>query len=90
MKKDYASELFNNKDTFFRFMSNKYPVKYKSNIFLRDVQFAVKDYYDIKKEKLSYTQTETIAKSLMNKLESENLASKLTHQSWYFLFSPQE
>ncbi len=83
-------EILQNKVRFFQFMSKKFPVKYKSNIFLRDVQFAIKDYFDQKNVKLSYTETENMAKELMAKLVEAGEAEQLTNKSWEFLIKLEE
>jgi hypothetical protein len=71
-------------------MSKKFPVKYKSNIFLRDVQFAIKDYFDQKNVKLSYTETENMAKELMKTLVDAGEAEQLTEKSWEFLIKLED
>jgi hypothetical protein len=83
---NHLQELINNKSNFFKYMSNTFPVYYKSNIFLRDVQFAIKNYFDSKKIKLSYTELENLSKELMADLVKNNEASPLVeNQSWVFL-----
>ncbi len=86
----HLNEILQNKITFFKFMSKKFPVKYKSNIFLRDVQFAIKDYFDKKKIKLSYTDTENMAKELMKNLVENGEAEQLTEKSWEFLIKLED
>ncbi len=84
------NEILQNKISFFKFMSKKFPVKYKSNIFLRDVQFAIKDYFDQKNVKLSYTETENMAKELMKTLVDAGEAEQLTEKSWEFLIKLED
>ena len=86
----HLNEILQNKIAFFKFMSKKFPVKYKSNIFLRDVQFAIKDYFDLKKVKLSYTETENMAKELMKNLVEAGEAEQLTEKSWEFLLKIED
>jgi len=86
----HLNEILQNKTAFFKFMSKKFPVKYKSNIFLRDVQFAIKDYFDLKKVKLSYTETENMAKELMKNLVEAGEAEQLTEKSWEFLLKIED
>ncbi len=86
----HLNEIVQNKTTFFKFMSKKFPVKYKSNIFLRDVQFAIKDYFDQRNVKLSYTETENMAKELMKNLVDAGEAEQLTEKSWEFLLKLED
>jgi hypothetical protein len=83
---NHLQELINNKSNFFKYMSNFFPVYYKSNIFLRDVQFAIKNYFDSKNIKLSYTELENMSKELMADMVKNNEASVLLEdKSWLFL-----
>ena len=83
---NHIQELVNNKDKFFKYMSNFFPVYYKSNLFLRDVQFAIKNYFDQKNDKLSYTKTENLALELMKNLVENGEAKILKEgKSWEFL-----
>ncbi len=83
---NHIQELVNNKETFFKYMANFFPVYYKSNLFLRDVQFAIKNYFDQKNDKLSYTETENLALELMKNLVENGEAKILNeNKSWEFL-----
>ncbi len=86
----YLDEILQNKVQFFKFMSKSFPVKYKSNIFLRDVQFAIKKYFEPRKIKLSYTETENMAIELMRHLVEKGEAEQLTNKSWEFLLKIDE
>ncbi len=82
----HFQELINNKETFFKYMANFFPVYYKSNIFLRDIQFAIKNYFDQKNDKLSYTETENLALQLMkNLVENDEAKVLLENKSWELL-----
>ncbi len=83
---NHLQELIDNKTQFFKYMSNTFPVYYKSDIFLRDVQFAIKNYFDSKKIKLSYTELENLSKELMANLVKNNEAKPLVeNKSWMLL-----
>jgi len=42
---DYQNDLIKDKMVFFNYMKEKYEVHYKSNIFLRDILYAIKSFY---------------------------------------------
>lgn len=69
---NHLSDLIQNKNMFFHFMKEKYPVFYNSNIFFRDVQFAIQRYYEQRGEKMRYSAWEKLASSFLNELTSQN------------------
>ena len=52
---DLLQDLISNKKLFFSFMKEKYPVYKESNIFFRDLQYAIINYY-MKKGKISSSE----------------------------------
>lgn len=79
---NYLEELINNQNIFFRFMKEKYPLFTNSNIFLRDLQYAIKSYFEKKNIKLSYTQSEKLTLDFINFLEEENKLKKVASNAW--------
>ena len=53
---NHLDELKTNKDIFLKFMSERYEIYTHSNIFLRDIQFAIKFYFERKNIFLKYPQ----------------------------------
>ena len=84
---DKLEHLKNNTEIFFRFMKEKYPIFYNSNIFFRDVQYAVKDYFEKKDIYLKYPEAEKITAEFIKYLEKNNELVKLTSNSWKVNFS---
>ena len=86
-KLDHLKE---NKKTFFIFMNEKYPVIYKSNIFLRDIQYAIHTYFTMKEEKINYQTAEKLAIEFTSSLEEQNDLIKLSSNTWLVNFQEEK
>ena len=80
-------ELKNNKTIFFNFMREKYPVYAKSNIFLRDLQYAIISYFLKKDIKVKYALAEKLALQFAESLEKQNELTRLDNNTWKVNFS---
>jgi len=78
------------KNIFFNFMKRKYPVIQKSNIFLRDLQFAIDSYFNLKSIKLSYSDAEKIALDFASELENNGEILKLGENVWKVNFPTED
>jgi hypothetical protein len=81
------SELVSNKDIFFKFMKERYPIFFNSNLFLRDIQYAIRTYFERKDIMISYTEAEELMKKFTSLLESEGDLVRLNYNSWKVNFS---
>ncbi len=84
---DILSELQNNKIIFFTFMREKYPLFSKSNLFLRDLQYAIMTYFEKKEVKVKYGPAEKIALQFAEYLEKQNELTRLGKFTWKVNFS---
>ena len=84
---NYLEDLKTNKDIFLKFMSEKYKIFTNSNIFLRDIQFAIKFYFEKKNVFLKYPQAEKLAKEFTSYLVDQNELTLVTENTWKVLFS---
>ena len=84
---NYTQELLTNKIIFFTFMKEKYKVFENSNIFFRDLQYAIKSYYEKKEQKISYAVAEKIAFEFVKSLENEGQLKKIAPNAWKVNFS---
>ena len=85
---DYINELVKNREQFFNFMKEKYPLHQNSNIFLRDIQYAVKYYFERKNIALTYNKIYKLTDEFIILLEKENLVIRLNKNSWKVNFQP--
>ncbi len=81
------NELVSNKTKFFKFMKERYPIFFNSNLFLRDIQYAIRTYFERKDIFISYTEAEELMKKFTSLLESEGELVRLNYNSWKVNFS---
>ena len=84
-------ELKTNKTIFFNFMKEKYPVISKSNMFLRDIQYAIISYFEKKDIKVNYSDAEKLAFDFTEYLELNQEITRLNKNTWkvnFFFESP--
>lgn len=79
---NYLNELTSNKEIFFKFMKEKYPIFFNSNIFFRDILYSIKSYFERKDKFLSYAQCEKLAIDYINYLENSSELKKVSHNAW--------
>ncbi len=84
---NYLEELKGNKEIFLNFMKEKYPVHQNSNIFFRDVLYAIRSYFEKKDIKISYSKSEELANLYSEYLESQNDLIRTGKNSWKVLFT---
>ncbi len=86
-KMDYLGELQTNKDIFLKFMSERYKIFTHSNLFLRDIQFAIKFYFERKNKSLKYPEAEKLAFQFTDFLVQQSDLSIIDSRTWKVLFS---
>lgn len=82
MKMNKLQELINNKEIFFRYIAERFPVFTGSNIFLRDIQYGIKFFFEKKKIKLKYAQAEVLALEFISALVDSNDLAPFNKQTW--------
>jgi hypothetical protein len=87
---NYLDELKNNQEIFFNFMKEKYHIYYNSNIFARDIQYAIKQYFGKKDIEITYPQAEKLMQEFSKYLEEKNDLARLTGNSWRVNFFKPE
>jgi len=76
------TDLLSNKVIFFNYMKEKYEVHTKSNIFLRDLLYAIKSFYAKKGMLLNYAQAELIALDFTNELVKSGELELTKKNTW--------
>lgn len=76
------NELLTNKEIFFNFMKEKYPIFHNSNIFFRDILYAIKNYFERKNNFLTYAQCEKLAFEFTNSLSDAGDLRKVGNNAW--------
>jgi hypothetical protein len=92
MKKidEQLNHLVSNKEVVFEFLREKYPLFYNSNIFLRDLQYGIKTYFERKDILIKYPQAEELAFKFAEKMESEDILTRLDTSTWLVKFKFSE
>jgi len=84
---DLLNDLTSNKSIFFKFMKEKYRLYLNSNIFFRDIQYAIKSYFEKKDIRIKYSQAEKVAYDFIQKLEDTGELKKMSNNAWKVNFS---
>ncbi len=79
---NYLNHLESNKKVFFNFMKESYPIFQYSNIFFRDVQYALMSYFEVKESPIKYGAANKLAIDFINNLVSTDELSTIDHKSW--------
>lgn len=87
---NHLEDLKQNKEIFFNFMKEKYPIFYNSNIFARDLQYAIKQYFEKKDIFITYPEAERLMKEFSKYLEDKGELLKLNFNSWRVNFFKPE
>ena len=82
--------LLNEKQLFFDFMKEKYPIFNNSNIFLRDIQYAILSFFDKRDIKISYSEAEKMTYQFSDFLEKTDELTRLNHNTWKVNFLKNE
>ena len=84
---DLLNDLTSNKSIFFKFMKEKYRLYLNSNIFFRDIQYAIKSYFEKKDVPIKYSQAEKVAYDFIKKLEDTGELKRMSNNAWKVNFS---
>lgn len=84
---DIFDDLIANRIIFFNFMKERYEVHYKSNIFLRDILYAIKNFYEKKGRKLKYPLAEQLALQFTAYLVNQAELVVVEKNTWKVNFS---
>ncbi len=79
---DHLEELKQNEEMFFRFMREKYPLFFNSNIFFRDIQYSINSYFKLKNNPVDYQKAEKICKNFVEYLESSQKLVFMSKNTW--------
>jgi len=79
---NYLQELTASDEIFFRYMKEKYRLFYNSNIFLRDIQYAIKSFFQRKNMKLKYLEAEKLAFDFTELMENKEKLKKVGNNAW--------
>ncbi len=67
---------------FLKYLKSRFPLFHKSNIFLRDVEYAVLHFLEEKNIKVSLAESEIIAAKVIESFVFQNLLKRIDNQTW--------
>ncbi|MBU1100309.1 MAG: hypothetical protein KKA84_07870 [Bacteroidetes bacterium] len=79
---NYLDVLKKESGIFWKYFEAKYKLFYNSNLFLRDLQYAIQRYFETKNVYISYSQAETTALEFVKELEKEGDLLRLDAHTW--------
>lgn len=82
--------LKTNLPQFFSYMKEKYPFYNNSNVFLRDIQYGIKNFFEKKSVKLSFSEVYELAAELINLMEKQGVFFKLSDNTWKLNYSDDQ
>jgi hypothetical protein len=79
-----VEQLTQNLEGFLDFMKDRgYPLYHRSNIFLRDFQYAVRDYIrSTTKKDIGTRKSDAYAKAVIDYMETKGLMKKFANNAW--------
>lgn len=84
------NHLVSNREVVFEFLREKYPIFFNSNIFLRDIQYGIRTYFERKDIMISYPIAEELAMKFTSSMESEEILKRLDATTWVVNFKFKE
>lgn len=83
---DFPSIVGKEKELFTFMKQRGYPVYHMSNMFLRDIQYGIRDYYRTTFGKdIGSRKSDTFAENFIADMESKGLLRRFTHNTWILL-----
>lgn len=83
---NHLQHLVSNQKVFFNFMNENFKIVQHSNLFLRDLQYAIMSYFEMKENQLKYAEAETVAKKYIDHLLENNDFTQIDYKSWKINF----
>lgn len=79
---NHLEHLLQNKETFFKFMRQNFPLMTHSNVFFRDLQYAINSYFKLKETPVNYSKAEKIARGFIENLVKDGDFSPIDDKTW--------
>jgi hypothetical protein len=86
MNMNKSQYILGNQAEFLRFLRSRAPLYHLSNVFLRDLHFAVIEFLKVKNVRVRQTEGEQITREVAVQLEKRNILKKLNQNTWMLLY----
>ncbi len=77
-----TERILTNYTDFLKYAKSKFVLLHKSNVFLRDLHYAVMSYLADHGVKLHYANAEAVTREVVQSLEQKGVLKKIDAQSW--------
>ena len=79
---EYLSILKKENVIFLNYLKAKFPIFHNSNFFFRDLQYGIKQFFEMKNLDITYPQSEKLAVEFGAYLESKDILKRVNDQGW--------
>jgi len=83
---NHQEHLISNKKVFFNFMNENYTIFQYSNIFFRDMQYAIMAYFEMKEQPVKYAAAEKLTEGFIASMVDNKELLTIDHKSWKINF----
>jgi hypothetical protein len=83
---DAVSLIVENQKDFLKYLKSRVPLYHLSNVFFRDLHYAVMNYLMGQKRKLKYYDGEEVTRGVIAEFEKGGLLKKIDSQTWLLVY----
>ena len=83
---NHLEHLVSNKTIFFNYMNEHYKIVQHSNLFYRDLQYAIMSYFKMKDISVKYSAADKLAEDFIKSLIKDNELTEIDYKSWKINF----
>ena len=83
---NHLEHLINNQTIFFNYMNENYKIVQYSNLFYRDLQYAIMSYFKMKDIPVKYSVADKLASDYIESLVKAEELTKIDYKSWKINF----
>lgn len=77
-----TDQIINEEEVFFNFLKSKFPLFYKSNLFFRDLEYGIQQFYKKKNVKLSLGEILAVTERTAAYFEEKNYFIRINDGTW--------
>jgi hypothetical protein len=83
---DAVSLIVQNQKDFLKYLKARIPLYHLSNVFFRDLHYAVMNYLMAYRRKLKYYDAEEVARGVIEGFEKAGILKKVDSQTWLLVY----
>lgn len=82
----HLEHLTENQKVFFNYMNENYKIFQYSNLFFRDLQYAIMSYFELKEKPIKYAYAEKVTQKFIEQMINNGELTKIDRKSWKINF----